>query len=208
MSFLLDGFWIGLLLAIPVGPTAILCIRNALIYGMTLGFYTGLGAALADALYGLIASFGVLWLKELFVSHHLLFHILGGLLLCILGIKTFWSNISISGKGLFEFAPSKKELVLTTFLLTATSPLTILAFIGVFATFGIDIPKKDPGSALVLSLGVLLGSALWWIVLSFFSSLFRKKMRSHSLSWLNRISGVLLFLIGLFVLLSFKKNLL
>ena len=51
ISFLAKGLIIGFSIAAPVGPIGILCIRRCLSQGYWAGFFTGLGAATADALY-------------------------------------------------------------------------------------------------------------------------------------------------------------
>ena len=50
---------IGLSIAAPVGPIGLLCIQRTLDHGPRVGLATGLGAAVADALYGAIGAFGV-----------------------------------------------------------------------------------------------------------------------------------------------------
>lgn len=49
----------GLSIAVPVGPIGMLCIQRSLSRGFRAGFATGLGAACADALYGLLGALGV-----------------------------------------------------------------------------------------------------------------------------------------------------
>ena len=46
-------------IAAPVGPIGVLCIQRSLHDGFKIGLMTGLGAALADGCYGLIAGFGL-----------------------------------------------------------------------------------------------------------------------------------------------------
>ncbi len=64
-SLFLRGVGIGFSIAAPVGPIGILCIRRSLIDGPAVGFATGLGAAVADAMYGCIAAFGLRALASL-----------------------------------------------------------------------------------------------------------------------------------------------
>ena len=46
----------GVIIAAPVGPIGVLCIRCTLAEGRATGFVSGLGAATADAIYGSIAG--------------------------------------------------------------------------------------------------------------------------------------------------------
>ena len=87
ISFLAKGLIIGFSIAAPVGPIGILCIRRCLSQGYWAGFFTGLGAATADALYGFIAGFGLTIISNYLVSQQMGLKLMGGLFLCYLGFK-------------------------------------------------------------------------------------------------------------------------
>jgi len=53
------GLVAGLIIAAPVGPVNLLCIRRTIEKGWRSGMISGLGAALADTAYGAIAGFGI-----------------------------------------------------------------------------------------------------------------------------------------------------
>lgn len=59
MPILLQGLVIGFCIAAPVGPVNLLCLRRSLTDGRRVGFVSGLGAATADTVYGVIAGFGM-----------------------------------------------------------------------------------------------------------------------------------------------------
>ena len=59
MMLLLRGIMLGFAIAAPVGPIGLLCIRRTLAHGWRAGFVSGLGAATADTMYGLLAAFGI-----------------------------------------------------------------------------------------------------------------------------------------------------
>ena len=67
LSLLLKGFALGLSIAVPVGPIALLCIRRTLTQGRSAGWATGLGAATADAIYGSLWAFGLTFASEFLV---------------------------------------------------------------------------------------------------------------------------------------------
>lgn len=66
----LKGLMIGLAIAAPVGPIGILCIQRSLHDGFKIGFMTGIGAALADGTYGLIAGFGLTAISTLLITQN------------------------------------------------------------------------------------------------------------------------------------------
>ena len=55
-TFFTRGLAIGFSIAAPVGPIGLLCIRRTLADGRLVGFVSGLGAATADAIYGVVAA--------------------------------------------------------------------------------------------------------------------------------------------------------
>ncbi|MEW4288143.1 LysE family translocator [Rossellomorea marisflavi] len=198
--FLLKGLLIGFTVAAPVGPIGILCINRTLSKGRLTGFVSGLGAASADAIYGCIAAFGLTFITSFLISQKLWLQLIGGLFLCYLGIQTYRSRpaghaASARGGGLLKSYTS-------VFFLTVTNPMTILFFIGIFSGIGLGKSSFDMGSALLMVTGVFLGSAAWWLSLSFGVSLFRKRFSDDSLAWINRLSGIIVFGFGVFALLK------
>ena len=172
LQLILRGFILGLAIAAPVGPIGVLCIRRTLAQGRTIGFVSGLGAATADALYGCIAAFGLTAISALLVRQRDMLSLLGGLFLCYLGVRTLLSRpaaepVQAEGRG---FAGA----FFSTLLLTLTNPITILSFVAVFAGLGLG-SGNGYGAAAAIVLGVFLGSAAWWFLLSGGVSLVRDK---------------------------------
>ena len=196
----LKGLIIGLSIAVPVGPIGILCIRRTLTQGRIIGFFSGLGAATADALYGAIAGFGLTFLTNFLIGQRSWLHLIGGGLLCILGAKTFLSKPAEQGASID--GDSLWHAYLSTFFLTLTNPMTILFFAAVFAGLGVGSGNNHYASAGILVLGVFFGSAMWWIILSGFTGILRGLFNFKRLQWLNRISGLIIIGFGLFAFLS------
>jgi threonine/homoserine/homoserine lactone efflux protein len=201
-TVLLKGIIIGFALALPVGPIGILCIRKTLADGHLPGMIVGLGAATADAIYGCVAAFGLTYVSELLVTQQVWLRLIGGAFLCYLGIKTFLArpmeaSATTNGRGLLRSYVS-------TFLLTLTNPLTIFAFVGVFAALGFRNGELGYGTASTLVFGVFLGSSLWFFTLSYGVTHFRGKINSAGLGWVNRISGLLIIIFGIVAIISFR----
>jgi threonine/homoserine/homoserine lactone efflux protein len=197
----LRGLVLGFLIAAPVGPIGILCIRRSLAMGRVAGLLTGLGAATADGFYGCIAAFGLTFLSDLLVSQAFWLRLLGGAFLCYLGITTFLAKPAEAAATEPETRGTYISLYASTVFLTVTNPMTILMFAGVFAGTGLAT-SGDYGIAALLVAGVFLGSALWWLFLSFGVSLLRTKINAQSLLGLNKISGLILLIFGIVALHS------
>jgi threonine/homoserine/homoserine lactone efflux protein len=200
IHYLIKGFIIGLSISVPVGPIGILCIRRTLAQGRMVGFLSGLGAATADAFYGAVAGFGITFLVNFLIGKQIWLHLLGGALLCILGIKTFLSKPA--EQGVPVEGNSRWHAYLSTFFLTLTNPLTIIFFVAVFAGLGVGTGGEHFLFAGILVLGIFTGSAMWWLVLSGFTGLLQKLLSPKRLQWLNRISGLIILGFGLFALLG------
>jgi len=200
LAFLLKGLIIGFSIAAPVGPIGLLCIRRTLADGRACGLVSGLGAATADAIYGCIAGFGLTFLSSFLISQQVWLHLVGGVFLCYLGIKTFLAkpaNQAAAAKG-----DGLAAAYTSTFFLTLTNPMTILSFSAIFAGLGIVSDHGDYISALLLVFGVFAGSALWWLILSGGVNAFRAKLNPSGLQWVNRIAGVAIAVFGVAALVS------
>jgi threonine/homoserine/homoserine lactone efflux protein len=201
-SFFLRGLIIGFSIAAPVGPIGVLCIRRTLANGRASGLISGLGAATADAIYGSIAGFGLTFISSLLIRQQGWLRLVGGTFLCYLGLKTFFARPAeqpalAKGNDLLSAYAS-------TFFLTLTNPMTILSFAAIFAGLGVGSASGNYFSAGILVLGVFIGSAIWWLILSSGVGMIWKKFNSLGLRWINRISGIIITAFGLFVLLSLK----
>jgi threonine/homoserine/homoserine lactone efflux protein len=134
------------------------------------------------------------------VSQQVWLRLIGGVFLCYLGFKTALAKpveqVTLAkGNGLVGAYAS-------TFFLTLTNPMTIISFAAIFAGLGLASTSGNYMSAGVLVLGVFIGSALWWLLLSGGVGIFREKFNLHRLKWVNRISGGIITGFGLFALLS------
>lgn len=194
----------GLAIAAPVGPVGVLCVQRTVLGRRSHGLVSGLGAAVADALYGCIAAFGLAALSETLLAHKTEMQFVGGVFLVGIGIKTFLKRAKALPEGGQPLrARSLFGDFITTFFLTLINPITILAFAGVFVALGVFI---DDSTSLVdpvlVVLGVFLGSCLWWLGLAMGAGLLRSRLDIYHLKWMNRISGGLITGFGILALID------
>ena len=194
------GMLIGLSVAAPVGPMGVLCIRRTLAFGRGVGLATGLGVATADAAYGAVAGFGLTAVSGLLLREQTPIRLIGGLFLCYLGIKTIRAAPA-EGVGP-ERGVTRIGAYGSAVGLTLANPLTILTFMGIFAGVGAGTTGRNWGAASLLVLGVLLGSALWWVILSNGVALLRDRLTPRALRWVNVVSGCILAGFGALALVS------
>ena len=200
MSLFLKGLTLGFAIAAPVGPIGILCIRRTLHYGRLSGLFSGLGAALADSFYAVIAAFSLTLISNFLIAGQFWFRLIGGMFLLYLGLKTFFSSVAVKSNEISH--TSFLGDFVSTFFLTVSNPMTILFFVGIFAGLGFSNSHINYADSLTLVCGVFLGSAAWWLILSEGVTLFRKKVSQNVMLWLNRIAGTLIAAFGIAALCS------
>ncbi len=191
LPLLLKGIGLGIALAAPVGPIGLLVIRRTLLGGLLLGLATGLGVALADGLYGVIAATALEAAKALFAFAGIWPNLLGGLVLLWLGITGLRAR---PARGEATATLSADSLLLAMgsgFILTLANPMTIATFAALFLGLGVA-----EGGAVVLVAGVFSGSLLWWMVLTGSISALRKSLSAVAMIWLDRLSAAVLIGFG------------
>jgi threonine/homoserine/homoserine lactone efflux protein len=197
--FFFKGLLIGFSIAAPVGPIGVLCIRRTISDGRLVGFLSGLGAATADAFYGAIAAFGLTAISILLIKYHFWIQTIGGIFLLYLGIKTLTlkptpENVEVKKSHIGFFS--------STFFLTITNPMTILSFIAVFAGLGLANAKYNFTASALTVLGVFLGSALWWFILSGGINLLKNKFNTNGLRIVNILAGLIIIGFAIFALIK------
>jgi threonine/homoserine/homoserine lactone efflux protein len=201
---LFKGIIVGIVIALPVGPVGVLCVRRTLFEGAMFGFVSGLGAATADTIFGLIAGYGLTFVSDWILSYEDWLSLVGAVFLFYLGLPPLLSHTKP------EPEPLAGERLLgayaSTFALTITNPITILAFAAIFARVGIDEQAALLGIGMLVT-GVFLGSLLWWLGLSFGIAWVQKRTSTVNLKRLNRASGAILTLSATGLLVSALFNL-
>jgi len=197
---LLKGGAIGLAISAPVGPIGVLCIQRTLASGRIVGLVSGLGAATADAIYAAIAVLGLAFISEVLIGQQALLRIIGSGVLISIGIRILLSKPP-------EGSASRGRDGLTgayasTFVLTLVNPLTILFVAAIFAGLGAGTISGNIRSGAPLILGVFLGSALWWFLLTGGVSLVRDRFTPRMMRWVNLGSGALIVLFGVSALIA------
>ena len=202
LFILIKGLILGFAIAAPVGPIGLLCINRTMQKGRLSGFLSGMGAASADMLYGCIAAFGLTSISNVLIKESFYIKLFGGLFLCYLGIKIFFSKSKNSLKDI-----SSKSMLndyISTFFLTIANPMTIVSFAAVFAGLGvIDVSNKTVNSVLLV-LGVFFGSAMWWLLLSLTVEFINKKSDLRFMDSVNKVSGVVILVLGILAAFNFQ----
>lgn len=194
----LRGLIAGVALAAPLGPVAILCIRRGLARGQIEGFLAGMGAALADTIFGAVAGLGVTFIFTFVLEYETLIGLIGGVILLAVGVLTYRTPVCpITGAMQVQ---SLRRDIATAFTMAITNPATMLGAAGIFAVFGPINIDEEPVKAFWLVAGLFAGSAGWWLVLSALTGIFHERFVDGGLLRLNKISGAIITVSGAVVL--------
>ncbi len=207
IQMLLTGWFVGLLIAMPVGMVAVMCIKRTLHSGWVSGVATGLGAALADTIYAAFAAFGIYAVQDFLTEHQYTMRLVGGGVMLFVGVKLLWQKANVDMDAVEEEDdPDAWHRILHAFVtglvLTLTNPLTLIAFITIFANFGLTDDMASWRVALVFVAGALLGASTWWLSLVGGVTLIKEKLPATMIAKINTVLAVFLVLAGVYAVVT------
>ena len=175
-------------------------------YGSLNGFVSGLGAALGDGVFAIVTGFGLTAIAQLIEGLSTALQLAGGILLVCFGLYTYLVEAADAPRS--EGASPKEKgastlvrAMASTFALTITNPATLLGFTAMFTGLG-GLAGDDPSffaAAFVVG-GVILGSTLWWLILTTVVGLLHARIDDRVMRIINHGSGLLVALFGVAVL--------
>jgi threonine/homoserine/homoserine lactone efflux protein len=198
--FFVKGVLAGFVIAMPVGPVAVMCIHRTLAQGPLYGYVSGIGAAAGDTVFGAIAAFGLGFLADDLMAHNQILRFVGGAILCLLGVRAILTRHlpnpaaedrrSYFGDGISAFA------------VTVTNPITLISFAAVLAGLDIHGVTDHVRWSVALTSGVFSGALGWWLLMTTITTSFRGYMTDARLLWITRATGVLIAAFGVLLLFS------
>jgi threonine/homoserine/homoserine lactone efflux protein len=203
VELFLKGALVGVIMAAAVGPIWMLCFRRALADGFWPGFASGLGAAGADALYGVVAAFGLTFVSDYLVAHRAWFLLGASLFLIWLGVRMFRARPTRAPAGIR--ASGLAQACGSTLVLTLANPMTVLSFLAIFAGLGLT-GARDVPTATSIVLGVFMGSTLWWIVLCGLAARIGPRLGDATFVALNRAAGAFVVAFACYQLILLGKG--
>lgn len=201
-STLIKGIVIGFAVAAPVGPIALLILRRSINESRLSGFVSGIGAATADLVCGIIATLCLTWVTAMIDSHRALFQLGGGIFMVWFGIHAFRAkSVDTSSKRPIH-ERNLFQAWLFTLLLTLSNPMTLLGMVAVVAAAGVGGPAHTLTQTAVLNTGIFTGSLAWWTLLSGCAAWFGRRLGNKTLHVLNMVAGVVILGFGTWQLIA------
>lgn len=193
---LLEGFKLGMLLQITIGPVGMYIFSLGVNKGFLQGFLGVLGVTLADGIFITSAVLGVSsFIKNKKVQY--VFNIFGSLIILLFGLEIFLSYFGISFIPKFNMFESSNSNIpfIKAFLLTASSPMTILFWMGIFSTKASSLDSKK-NSIILFSVGALLSTPFFLSGMAYLGTLTSNFLSDNILKTLNLIIGSILMYLG------------
>jgi threonine/homoserine/homoserine lactone efflux protein len=188
------GFMIGVLIALPLGPTNVLGLQRAAERGFFGGLAAGLGIMIGDGLIALGAAMGVNALSGAIRQYRTAIQIIGGLALIGAGLKLFLTRPDIASAGEAEKATLGDyvwDLPKFAFL-TLTNPGAVLGLVAIFGGVSSFVEVDSYIDAITMVAAVMGGSFCYWLLVSRAISSVRHTLDAARMTLLNRIAGLVL----------------
>jgi threonine/homoserine/homoserine lactone efflux protein len=194
------GFFIGIIVAAPVGPVNVLCIQRAIARGFWGGMAAGLGAMLGDGLIALCAAMGVGAISGAVTTHRSVIQVVGGVALMVFGLRLYRAPPLLElEQGNAGGAGTLRDYIWDipqTFFLTITNPGAVLGLFAIFGGVSTYVEVHSRADALWMVGAVMAGSLAWWLWLSRFIARMRHRLTPAWLNVINARAGLLLIGFG------------
>jgi threonine/homoserine/homoserine lactone efflux protein len=197
----LQGLTIGLLAGIPLGPASASIVDTALRRSLPRALAMGFGAALVDFAYclGAATGFGALLQDRPGIASAL--RIVGGGVLVALGILMMVRRPPDPMRVPIHRPVRASSLLAaagTGIVISGLNPALMATWLVLAGTVLAGLSVTE---ALVVSLGVFLGTLAWFVAIALAAHRGRASLGARAV-WITRVAGGLLVAYGLFLLVE------
>lgn len=196
---IIKAFCVGVCASVPLGPIAIMVIQKSLGKGVKSGFVTGMGTCLADTIFAVIALFFLTIAQNIMDRYEAEILIGGGIIISVIGVLLAVSNPFRKVDQIDKVDRISSRDFLQGFLMAISNPGAILIMFGLFASFGLDVKGESWWHIALVILNLSAGSLLYWFAVSYLLSRFRKRFKMNTLILINRVAGIIISAIGVFL---------
>ena len=224
ISLIIGCATIGIMLSAPMGPIGILCVQRTINNGRQSGLYTGVGAAISDLFYCLLAGFGLAFVTNYITRYQTELQIIGSIILIVYALymmihtpktdESIDEPVKIKGKKgkkrkmeqrVEELKRNKNKItqdILTGFLFTLSNPLIVLLILPLFAAKGFPAECKYFYHYILGYVFIVVGALIWWWGITYIVDKVRARINMGSMMLINRIMGGLILVIAIYGLIN------
>ena len=206
LYMILRGLAIGILVSAPMGPIGVLCIQRTLNKGRWSGCFTGVGAALSDLIYCLLAGLGMSFIIDFIEANQSILQVIGSIALLIYSIYLLRKNPAGNLKATKQRKASYPQDFITGFLFTFSNPLILFLIFSFFARFNFLSPDYKYYHYIVGFTFIFVGALLWWFMITYIVNKIRSHFNVRSMWLVNRIIGIIILLMSIFGFITGIKD--
>jgi len=197
MSILAGYIILGFTLAAPIGPVNSARLDKGIKNGFWHAWVVGVGSMIADGIFMLLVYLGMVQFLGIPIVQIFLW-LFGGFILIYSGVESMKNANTIT----LNYSRQKESLLkcfLTGFIMSITSPLSILFWLGIYGSVLAKTAQTNgTESLLIYSSMIFLGLTFWDIFVAGLTTGFRKLLNVKSLIAISIISGLSLVGFGLY----------
>ncbi len=187
------GILVGLLASVPLGPAGVLCIQRTLNRGRLVGFMSGVGVALADTIFSVVAVLSLSVVEDWVKGKESVLQLLVGLVVVVVGVRIMLTN---PVKQLRSYGKQQGSIVgaLASIFLLTINPINLLPVLFLVGLF--KVSASGVWHAATVVFGVLIGALSWWFFISTVITHYRKHFKLRQMWWINKLSGAIILFLG------------
>jgi threonine/homoserine/homoserine lactone efflux protein len=197
VQLLVSYIFLGITLAAPIGPVNSARLDKGIKNGFWHAWIVGTGSMIADGIFMIMIYFGLVNFLDIPIIQIFLW-LFGGFVLIYSGVE------SILGANKFSLDNRRQKdsllrCFLTGFIMSITSPLSILFWLGIYGSILAKTASSyGTGDLLIYSSMIFLGLAVWDIMVAALTSGLRNYLNYKSLIIVSVLSGMSLIGFGLY----------
>lgn len=196
MDAVWNGFLMGLLLSVLIGPVFFALIQNSIEKGFWSGFFMAIGIALSDAFYIAITYFGVSRLIEN-ESFNMWLGGIGGTIMLIFGGVYLFKPVPVKGARQRHDEETKWfQQILKGFFLNGVNPFVLFFWIGVVSKVSIDF-DGEPNLLTVFFVTLIATVFATDVTKSYFATKLSEIVTPRFMKIMNRVVGIALLAFSL-----------
>lgn len=196
MDYLLTGYFIGIIIGVPMGTVAALAIQNMNKKGIKGGLATGFGFSMSYLVFIILdVTIVAILAKYIIKAKHVLTIISGAVfivfgLIRILKKENELDTDNSSNSSFMNF--------MTAFMVGFTNEIVLLELI--FGMIYMGVGKMNFEEARTLVCGCILGVISWWVIFALIGGLVTKIKKIKSMKFYNIALGVLRVALGIVII--------
>ncbi|PAE13710.1 amino acid transporter [Niallia circulans] len=197
VTILLSYILLGFTLAAPIGPVNSARIDKGIKNGFWHAWIVGFGSMLADGIFMIMVYIGMVHFLEIDIIQIFLW-LFGGFILVYTGMESIVGAQHLKLDSL-RGKDSLFKCFLTGFIMSITSPLSILFWLGIYGSILAKTAQENGTSSLLIySSMIFLGLTLWDLIVAALTNSFRRFLTIGTLRGISIISGASLVIFGVY----------